>query len=286
MVKRILLDADILQYEIAFAAEAYWKHLFKEKELEPPADPQPFVICIAMVDERISNIVSGAEGEGEPFLFFTGSQNYRDRIAVTQPYKDRDSDKPFHYKNIKAYLQSRYQWQQVEGLEADDLIGIAMTKNPDKYTCATRDKDLRQISGFHYGWELGNQPAFGPRHIGQFGWIELSSKRDKIIGGGDKFLYSQILTGDSVDTIPGIPKYGAVKAFKTLEACTTLAECEEAVLEAYRGFYGDGGRARMLETARLVYLTRVMNDDKVLLWNFLGEPEQWMNIKTGEVSEE
>ena len=286
MVKRILLDADILQYEIAFAAEAYWKHLFKEKELESPADPPPFDICIAMVDERISNIVSGAEGEGEPFLFFTGSQNYRNRIAVTQPYKDRDSDKPFHYKNIKAYLQSRYQWQQVEGLEADDLIGIAMTKNPDKYTCATRDKDLRQISGFHYGWELGNQPAFGPRYIDQFGWIELSSKRNKIVGGGDKFLYSQILTGDSVDTIPGIPKYGAVKAFKTLEACTTLAECEEAVLGAYRGFYGDGGRARMLETARLVYLTRVMNDDKVLLWNFIGEPEQWMNIKTGEVSEE
>lgn len=240
-----------------------------------------------MVDERIRNIVDGAEGEGAPFLFFTGTSNYRNHIAVTQPYKERLSERPFHYKNVKVHLQSLYPYQQVEGLEADDLLGIALTKNPEKYICATRDKDLRQVAGHHYGWELMNQPAFGPRHIDEFGWIELSSKRDKIIGGGDKFLYSQIITGDTVDTIPGIPKHGPVKAFKLLEACTTPEGCEQAVLEAYKGFYGEGGKARMLETARLVHLTRRTrnNYQDVLLWNFIGEPEQWMNIKTGEVSE-
>lgn len=280
---KALLDADILLYEVGFAAEAFWKYYCAENEKEVEGPP-PWEVVESILSTRIPFIVSESGAEGAPFLFFSGRNNFRNHLAVTQPYKDRDGNKPFHYYNIKAFLKSEYTYQEEDWLEADDLIGIAMSKYPGKYICLSRDKDLKQLPGHHYGWEVGKQPSFGPELVDDFGWLMLSSRRDKCIGTGSKFFHYQMLVGDDVDTIPGVPGYGPVKAFKTLDACNTIDELEQAVVGAYKALYGLDWLDRMRETGRLINMVREREDEYVLLYNpSFVEKKEWMNIRSGEI---
>lgn len=281
---KLLLDADILCYEVAFAAEAYWRYFHREKNEEVTVSP-PLEIVLDMIHSRIQEIVDESETEGEPILFFTGKGNFRERLAQTFIYKALRPPKPFHYYNVKVYLQSCYKYYEEDGLEADDLLGIFLTAYPDLYICGSRDKDLKQIPGWHFGWECNKQPAFGPELVDEIGRLELSSdtKNRKLIGTGAKFQHVQMLMGDDTDTIPGLDGYGKVKAFKTIDPCNTIAEMEEAVLGAYRHQYGDEAEARMIEVGRMVYMTRVRRGDIIKLYSPSWHPVTMMDLRTGEV---
>lgn len=256
-----LVDADILTYEVGFAAEASYK--------ENGGIP-PFSYVEEMLEMRISNIL-GSVGATEPAKFyFTGKNNFRYHIARRQPYKDRPSVKPFHYKNIKAHMMCVYDCEVAEGYEADDAMAIAQTKalkeGYDTIIC-TRDKDLRAVPGWHYGWELGNQPSFGPKFVEELGVISLSSDRKSIKGEGLLFFYSQCITGDRVDSIPGLGKAGPVKAFEILENTQTPEEAFKAVLEAYRGVYEDDAEKELLEQGQLLWMVRELDEN--------GNPVMW-----------
>lgn len=286
MVNRsILQDADILQYEVSFAAEAFWKYLHAEKG-EVVEGPPPFEIVESILLERIARIKDELSSD-DMYLFFTGKGNYRHHIATIQPYKERDAERPFHYKNVKAYLTSILPSIEKPGWEADDLIGVSMTSHPGKYVCSSRDKDLRAIPGWHYGWELQNQPAFGPREIDELGFLELAPNRKKAIGGGGVFHCYQMLLGDTTDTIPGVPKYGVVNAVKALEGVESVEEAQNRVREIYRRVYEGEGDRRMLEVGRLLNMAREErnNYEEVLLWNpHWIDSKEWMNVETGEIS--
>lgn len=274
-MRQALIDGDVLLYELGFAAEAGWQ----------TGDLPPFDYVADLVDNRIANICALAEANDKPICFFTGKTNFRNDIAKRQKYKDRPSKKPFHYYNIKAYLKGKYEWRQQEGLEADDLMAIEQTRTenllngnpfysgPSKETIiCTRDKDLRAVPGWHFGWELGNQPQYGPTKVEEFGEIRLSHDRKSIKGEGLLFFYSQCLTGDRVDSIPGLEGMGPVKAFGILEGCLDIDDAEKRVLEAYRGVYGASAEEELLEQGRLLWMTRELDDQGLpVLWNFIEE---------------
>lgn len=259
-----LIDADVLVYEVGFASETGWQQ----------AGFPPFDYVAELLDNRIANIVAiagDADGKGElspPILYITGKGNFRFEIAMRTPYKARAGNKPWHYKNIKAYMKAKYDVIESEGLEADDLMAIEQTRRPNETIICTRDKDLRQVPGWHYGWELGHQPQFGPMLVEPFGRIELSEDRKTVKGYGIKFFYSQCLTGDRVDSIPGIDKCGPVKAFETLAEADTPEECFKRVLEAYRAAYEDRAEEELLEQGRLLWMTRELTPEgKPVLWS-------------------
>lgn len=240
-----LIDGDVILYEAGFAAEAGWKG----------EDSPPFDYVAEVVDKRLVGICETVDATQPPIIFFTGKTNFRTQIAKRRKYKERASNKPFHYYNIKAYLRTKYECVQREGLEADDLMAIY--QRDDTVIC-TRDKDLRQVPGWHYGWELANQPSFGPLLVDEFGKIELVRKKNstKITGYGSLFFYAQCLVGDGVDTVPGLDGIGPVKAFNILEPTRTTAEAFKAVREAYRAVYGDDGDEELLEQGRLLWMVR------------------------------
>ena len=268
------VDGDVLVYEIGFAAEAAWKYFAQSKGEEPEGFP-PFELVFDMLQERISYIIGQTEAD-ESVIYLTGKQNFRNHVAFTVPYKTRAGNKPFHYKNIRAVLPTMFECEIVEGLEADDLIAL----NLGDGVAVSRDKDIRQLEGTHYSWELNSQPAIGPHKTDAFGSLEL--RKDKLLGYGDKFLYSQILTGDSVDSIPGCPNYGPKKAIKILENCTNTDECLEAIIPIYQKCYQLEWKSVLREQARLVYLARRFENGKVLLWDFPGEDETWMDVLSGQ----
>lgn len=257
-----LIDGDILLYEIGFAAEASWKH--SNMEGVPPFDKAE-----ELLENRIGNIL-GVTGATSAIFFFTGKSNFRLEIARRRPYKERAGNKPFHYYNLKAYIKGKYEYEERYGLEADDLIAIKQHSldYSDASIICTRDKDLRQVRGWHYGWELGSQAQFGPFYVDGYGSIEISENRKKLTGWGDKFFLSQCLTGDAVDSIPGLPRCGPVDAFNILQATLTYEEGLEAVREAYRASYGViQGDAELVEQARLLWLVRELDEDsRPIMW--------------------
>lgn len=272
-----LVDGDVILYEIGFAAESGWKG----------EQPPPFDYVAELVDMRIANMCAIIEATRPPIFYFTGKTNFRTAIAKNRPYKERLSNKPYHYKNIKAYIKGKWEWHQQEGLEADDLMSIEQTRvsellegnplysGPSVTTIiCTRDKDLRQVPGWHYGWELGNQPQFGPTLVDELGYLALERKvspkgivTNKLRGTGSLFFYGQCLVGDSVDTVPGLDGCGPVKAFKMLSECPTIDEAFKRVLEAYRALYGDDAEAMLLEQGQLLWMTRELNEE--------GQPVLW-----------
>ena len=257
----------MLRYEVGYAAEAGWQQ----------AGFPPFDFTAELLDNRIKNICAITNATEPPILYLTGKENFRYAIAKRTPYKERAGYKPFHYKNLTAYMKAVYDVRIQEGLEADDLMSIEQTKRPDSTIICTRDKDLRAVPGWHYGWELGNQPSFGPTNVSEYGSIRLSGDRKSIKGEGLVFFYSQTLTGDRVDSIPGLGGCGPVKAFEILKDTKTPEEAFKAVLEAYRGVYGDDAETELLEQGRLLWMTRELHPDgSPVLW---GLPNREENLQ-------
>ena len=255
-----LIDGDVLRYEIGHKCQGDLGPLHFDKVAE----------CI---DNDIAAICRGAGADEAPVIFLTGKENFRDGIAVSKPYKgNRKSEKPFHWENITAYLWNQYEVRLVEGLEADDLMAIEqvgwMGSDQETIIC-TRDKDLRMVPGWHYGWECGAQREFGPLFADIIGDIELDreKKPPKLSGYGLKFFYAQLLMGDSVDNIPGLPRCGAVKAYDVLHDADTEAVMFERVRTEYemKG-YGDD---YLLEQGQLLWMTQELTEEgKPKLWQF------------------
>lgn len=254
---RCLIDADVLQYEVGFAAQT-----------ASGEEIPPWPMVEEMLEYRIQYIENECEATEKSTMFFTGKDNFRYAIAKRSPYKNRPSHKPYHHRNIKRYLQCFYDCRELDGYEADDLMSIEQSASGGTTIICTRDKDLRSVPGWHYGWELNGQPSFGPRKLSGYGDIALDSKRTKITGWGLKFFLSQCLTGDATDTIPGLPKCGPVASYELLHATRSYEEGLEAVAEAYHNKYGPTGPQELTEQAQLLWMTRRMDEQgKPVLWS-------------------
>jgi len=192
-------------------------------------------------------------------------------MAVSRDYKSgRKEEKPLHYNNIRAYLVGVYNAYVAIGCEADDELSIEQTRRPEETIICTRDKDLRQVPGHHYGWESGRQGEFGPITYDRLGVIELDRSKSvpKIVGGGFKFFCSQLFTGDPVDTIPGLPKYGPVKVASLLASSTSTGECLDIVRQEYRNVHGDSWKEALREQSNLLWMVRERDEyGKLVMFN-------------------
>lgn len=257
-----LIDGDILRYEIGSIGNN-----------NGPDQPEPmhFDRVAEYLDQRIEQIMHATEAYN-CIIFLTDGSNFRDEIAVTKPYKgNRKQEKPYHFKNITAYLYNTYHVMTQDGLEADDLMSvfqinslISSLNDGGNTVICTRDKDLRMIPGWHYGWECGHQPELHKHWVDRDGDIVLDN--GKIRGNGLAFFYSQLLTGDAVDNIPGLPRVGPAKAFDILGGLP-VNEMFQAVREEYHNKGYDD--EYLLEQGRLLWMTREMTDTgEPVLWRF------------------
>ncbi len=205
-----------------------------------------------------------------PKLYLTGPSwywkdkykpNFREALAVSKDYKGtRKNEKPFHYKNLFYYIATSFDTTVANGCEADDLICIEQTSRLDKLDTiiCTRDKDLRMCEGWHYGWECGLQPEFGPHYYNKLGEISLVKTKsgNKLVGGGKAFFFAQLLTGDTVDNIGGLDKTGPVKAYKLLNGATSEGEYYNIVKHAYQDYWGELWREKLQEQANLLWIAQ------------------------------
>lgn len=216
-----LIDADIVCYRIGFACET-------ENEK----------ITVARCAEFMEELVM-KPWVGDYLGYLTGKNNFRMEIAKTEPYKgNRKQDKPVHYDLIREYLISAWGCEVVEGQEADDAIGIKSYEIEDKesFVIMSIDKDLDMLQGWHYNFVKDRKY-----------YIDAT---EALIN-----FYTQILTGDRVDNIPGLKGIGPAKAAKILKGCRTESELFEAVLKAY-----DNDIDYLTEMGKLLWIRRKPNE--------------------------
>lgn len=216
-----LLDADIVVYRVAFAAQEENEKVVLSRAAE------------FMEDLVMKPWVSDYKG------FLTGSNNYRKEIAVTAPYKgNRVQERPVHYQLVRDYLTSAWGCEVIDGQEADDAIGIAAYSYGDDdeaYIIMTIDKDLDMIRGWHYNFTKD---------------IKYFVQEDDTM----RTFYTQVLTGDRVDNIPGLKGIGPKKAEKILKDCSSEKDMYAAVLKAY-----DNNEEYLWEQAKLLWIRRKEN---------------------------
>ena len=213
---KALVDADLLVYRFGFASEG---------------DPAEF--ALARLSEFLDNLYIELSVD-EVWGYLTGKGNFRNEIAVTAPYKGtRIAEKPYHFQLLREYMERAWGFEVVDGIEADDALGIESYRNePDETIIVSIDKDLNMIRGHHYNFVKEEKYYV--------------TEEDAI-----RNFYLQILTGDKVDNIIGLQGIGPVKSKKLLQDCTTELEMYETVLKAY-----DGNEVRVLENARLLWILR------------------------------
>lgn len=255
-----LIDADLWTYDAAFAAQ--------RKQEDGTVDILPFTYAQNIIDDRIELIMKRT-GCTDYEFYLTGKNNFRHDIATIAPYKgNRKQDKPYHLQNLRNYLEFAYDAKVVHGMEADDMLAVRQTELGEVSVIVSRDKDLRMVEGWHYGYAVGNQPEQPLEYIDRMGYLRLT-KKGKLKGGGMRWFYAQCLMGDRTDNIKGIPKFGDIKAFRTLVECKDERQLYEATIEAYQAYYNDEEKAydSFIENARLVWMVdRLDEDDNPVMW--------------------
>lgn len=259
----MLIDGDWLLHMACMSVEYNWP----ENEAYEEGNSPPFEWVVDVLENKINEWKATLQTEAAPLICFSGGDNFRKTLAVTKTYKgNRDEGKPFHYSNLKAYVEATKPTLEHPLLEADDLMAIEQTSSGDTTIIVTVDKDLRQVNGWLYSPEGHNYPSLGPVYISdENSYIELDEK-NKLRGIGYKFFWSQVITGDGVDNIPGLPRRGPKFAYELLDSCTSDRECYLNVRDAYRNdvLCADDF---LEEQINLLWMVREMKMEVPIRWN-------------------
>lgn len=269
---KALIDTDILLYEIGS---------YTDDEGHPLSWP----LIKSRADAKIDKITESA-GCDDYILYISGPNNFRDTEGTIKPYKGhRVSPKPHHYARLKEYFTTSKNFEGkivvTDGYEADDALAIEQYKDIankvddlDPYDPVTmevcgiklgtvicsRDKDLKMVPGYHYSWGSGGQKE-------KARWFVTEEE-------GDLWFFTQLLTGDSTDNIPGLYRVGPTNAKKLLDGLSGALSLYSKVQHEYEVRFGSYWKMFMHENARLLWMMRTEDDDVRDWLNQLEEERQ------------
>ena len=201
----LLIDSDFLAYKAAQACEIGID--FGEDVIIAQSQ---FSEVLKVFHNEL-NKVTKAMMEDNFILYFSSTKNFRKKIYPD--YKGhRMKRKPLGYKRLVNYCRENHNFKLIEGLEADDTIGIEATRFADPHNIiVSPDKDMRQIPSTL--WDMKDDV------------VEIT-KDD-----GDRWHLIQSLSGDPTDGYSGCPGIGVKRASELLDKNENKWE---AVCKAYR----------------------------------------------------
>lgn len=228
-----LIDGDPLVYAAGFASDAAAKaRLLRdlgeegyEEYVESEGAPfEPLHHAKHGMNMMLNSIMDAADATRRT-IYISHPVNYREQMYAEYKANRNVDHKPHWYAELKDYLLEHGAIFSAEGDEADDALGIAQAKaKPGSTIICTNDKDLDQVPGLHYNWSKTR------REDGVYSIDEIE---------GLRFFYTQMLTGDGVDNIPGLYKHlGRMATAKVKEPLRSLymeREMYEYVLGVYEG---------------------------------------------------
>jgi 5'-3' exonuclease len=188
----------------------------KDLTISIEQDPEPEGYAIYNVDQIMGSIIGVFS---KPFVkvYLTGNVNFRTELYPQYKANRKAQKRPVHLNACKQHLLNRYKAVMEEPWEADDLIGVEATTLLDKgkaYSICTIDKDLNCIPGDHYNFVKDTKYCVSPH--------------EALL-----HFYTQVLTGDNTDNIPGIKGVGPKTAAKILDG---VKDEEEMYLRCYKAW--------------------------------------------------
>lgn len=200
----ILVDGDIIAHRSAWGE----KDGEVEDALAKVDDVLGFILDSTMFERDMSMVEIFVSGESK--------DNFRCDIFPDYKANRKGSVPPPHLGACFDYLIGSYGATIAEGQEADDeIVQRAYEVGFDKAVIASIDKDFNQVPCRHFNF-------YHNKYYTQSEW-------DAHVA-----FYSQILTGDRQDNIPGLNRVGPKTAEKILVDCKTERDLFRAVDSAYQ----------------------------------------------------
>lgn len=239
-------------------------HSDEELEIEPYVEAKAPGIATSTIDDMIFGMLDAA-GANSFSMYLTGGNQWRQKYATIQKYKgNRDNMvKPVHYDLLRAHLVKKWGSYVVDFIEADDAVVMEyVERRPyEDVVISHIDKDIDQQEGLHLNYKTRE--------------FYVVDEHTALMN-----FYTQLLTGDSIDNIPGLsekrPKrgIGAKTAATILDGATTEREMFGRVHQKYVEKYGEEHKYTtwlgeesvasameiMDENAQLLYLQRFDGD--------------------------
>lgn len=192
-----LIDGDIVMYRLCWTV-----------------DPDTSLTYVKThVDNYMKQLLDKVEcSEYIGILGIHGSNNVK--YLVAPDYKrGRPTEKPPHWNLVMNYLITKWGFTCVSGCETDDAIAYCAAHLKD-YIVVSADKDLLQIPGKHF--------VMGVLRKGKV--IREDKKITVTAEEGYKKYLCQLLSGDSVDNVKGVPGIGPKTALKIVEESENIIE--------------------------------------------------------------
>lgn len=238
---KVVADGDTLAYKAAFSTQYQTYHIEDEEmtfrylkdcvdwlSLNFDADErpdfqkvqvlEPLSHSLHIVNLMIEEIKNNTQATVFT-IYLSGENNFRKKIPYPVEYKGGRPEKPVRLPDIRKHLIERHGAIVTDGYEADDAIGIFAYANPG-CVIASVDKDLRMLEGLHYHLDR--------KDFTSVNWLEAT-----------QFFYRQMLIGDRVDNVIGIPKVGEKTAEKFIDKLLQESDMDRVVREQYKKAYPD-----------------------------------------------
>tara|TARA_R100000951_G_C2628669_1_gene176903 strand:- start:550 stop:1248 length:699 start_codon:yes stop_codon:yes gene_type:complete len=225
---KLLIDGDPIVYRIGFASQK------KQEDGSVKADPESHALhsCKKFIKTLLQ------ETKAKEFsIYLSGKENFRYKVRQDYKANRKGTPKPVHYQAVRDYLESKWEAVVVNGIEADDALGLAQESNT---VIATIDKDLLMVEGKHFN--------YGKRE-----WATVTAEE------GTRFFYKQMLTGDKVDNIIGLHGIGEKKSSKLLDS-TPRSEWDKLIVDKYLEGFEEDGYHRAVQNSQLLWILQKGKD--------------------------
>lgn len=270
--RTLQFDADFSCYEVSVDLEENIQTTFKR--------------LLEVIDYK--RRLAGAEFVN---AFITlGKKSGRESMATVKEYQEnRDPDKPIkvRVKELRTMLAA-YEGDVCKVVhelthEADDLMCIhqnnAIRANGvDSSVIMSGDKDLWMVQGWHCDAKTGRM--YKVDGYGKTEYREVGNVKPKLIGEGTSWFWHQMIMGDTVDNIPGLPYItndmldvyfplksgkarkegkglcGESKAVTILDGVTTDVVAASRVFNLYRALYKTRAVEMFMEQGFLLWMQR------------------------------
>lgn len=246
---KLLIDADIVAFQSAAAAEEVtdWGNDMWTLHSDMGQAKEAF-------NALIDRIVVGSDfPEAEVILVYSCLEGGNWRKEEFPEYKAnrKGKRKPIVYKELVKWSMDEWTSEHSRCLEADDLMGILATREPEDTIICSIDKDMKTIPCCLYNWDKDAQPQ------------EVSHEEALMS------LAYQALIGDSTDGYKGLPGCGPVAATKVLKDVDPGDE-EDVWMAVWAAYKKKGMDVdEMIQQSRLA---RICQDGD---WNFETMTMTW-----------
>lgn len=169
---KVVVDGDQMIYACGFASEG-----------------EPHSHTFKLLKNAMNQILADC-GTEEYELYIGGKGNFREDIDFA--YKaNRTARKPESYEACREYLINNWGANVCDGMETDDVVSMKLWEDyvstgGENIILSSPDKDLNNTPGWHYNPRSREKRFISPQQA-------------------DRHFWMQMLWGDRVDNIPGLP---------------------------------------------------------------------------------